>query len=98
MEVDRNSANGASSSPYGADQLIYLARLLYLEKLKANLPLRDMSLSPDSSCFVWFYFCSSVFDDFYISKQLSVVVGNTDISSKEDVEPVFKIVPHPDYR
>ncbi|KOB70504.1 Serine protease H42 [Operophtera brumata] len=40
----------------------------------------------------------NVFDDFFVSKQLSVVAGNTDIAIKEDNEPVSKILPHPDYR
>ncbi|KAG7312065.1 hypothetical protein JYU34_001514 [Plutella xylostella] len=40
----------------------------------------------------------SVFDEFYKAKQLSVVVGATDIASKDDNEPVSHILPHPDYR
>lgn len=41
----------------------------------------------------------SVFDEFYKSKQLTVVVGYTDIStSKEAAEALSKIIPHPAYR
>ncbi|CAB3230683.1 unnamed protein product [Arctia plantaginis] len=40
----------------------------------------------------------SVFDEFYRSRQLSVVVGYTDISNKEENEPISKILPHPDYK
>ncbi|XP_062532943.1 trypsin-1 isoform X1 [Bombyx mori] len=40
----------------------------------------------------------SVFDEFYRTKQLSVVVGYTDISSRDDSEPLSKIIPHPDYQ
>lgn len=40
----------------------------------------------------------SVFDEFYKSKQLSVVVGYTDISVKDENQPVARIIPHPDYR
>ncbi|XP_026321644.1 transmembrane protease serine 9-like [Hyposmocoma kahamanoa] len=39
----------------------------------------------------------SVFDEFYKSKQLTVVVGYTDISSKEENEALSKIIPHPQY-
>ncbi|KAG6450626.1 hypothetical protein O3G_MSEX006696 [Manduca sexta] len=40
----------------------------------------------------------SVFDEFYRSKQLSVMVGYTDISTSDDSEPLSKIMPHPEYR
>ncbi|XP_013189667.2 trypsin-1-like [Amyelois transitella] len=40
----------------------------------------------------------SVFDEFYKSKQLTVVVGLTDISSSQSNEPLSRIVPHPEYR
>lgn len=40
----------------------------------------------------------SVFDEFYKSKQLSVVVGLTDISESEQNEKLAKIIPHPEYR
>ncbi|XP_049876408.1 trypsin-1-like [Pectinophora gossypiella] len=40
----------------------------------------------------------SVFDEFYKSKQLTVVVGFTDISSTGVNEPLAKILPHPQYR
>lgn len=40
----------------------------------------------------------SVFDEFYRSKQLSVVVGYTDISTRDQNEPVARILPHPDYK
>ncbi|XP_063829168.1 transmembrane protease serine 9-like [Ostrinia nubilalis] len=41
----------------------------------------------------------SVFDEFYKSKQLTVVVGYTDItSSKDGTEALSQIIPHPEYR
>ncbi|KAJ2940450.1 hypothetical protein O0L34_g133 [Tuta absoluta] len=40
----------------------------------------------------------SVFDEFFKSKQLTVVVGYTDISTTDANEAVAKILPHPDYR
>ncbi|XP_045500612.1 transmembrane protease serine 9 [Colias croceus] len=40
----------------------------------------------------------SVFDEFYKAKQLSAVVGYTDISTSERNEALSKIIPHPEYR
>ncbi|XP_026756351.2 trypsin-1-like [Galleria mellonella] len=40
----------------------------------------------------------SAFDEFYKTKQLSVVVGFTDISSTKSKEPLSLIIPHPEYR
>ncbi|XP_034834614.1 trypsin-1-like [Maniola hyperantus] len=40
----------------------------------------------------------SVFDEFYKSKQLAVVVGYTDISAGDQNEKLAKIIPHPEYR
>lgn len=40
----------------------------------------------------------SVFDEFYKTKQLSVVVGYTDMSIKDENQPLSKIIPHPEYR
>ncbi|CAK1587157.1 unnamed protein product [Parnassius mnemosyne] len=40
----------------------------------------------------------SVFDEFYKSKQLTVVVGYTDISRNDVNQPLSKIIPHPEYR
>ncbi|CAH0725548.1 unnamed protein product, partial [Brenthis ino] len=40
----------------------------------------------------------SVFDEFYKTKQLTVVVGYTDISASDKNEKLTKIIPHPEYR
>ncbi|XP_041982016.1 trypsin-1-like [Aricia agestis] len=40
----------------------------------------------------------SVFDEFYKTKQLSVVVGHTDITATDQNEALSKIIPHPEYR
>ncbi|CAH2044087.1 unnamed protein product, partial [Iphiclides podalirius] len=40
----------------------------------------------------------SVFDEFYKSKQLTVVAGYTDLSSNDVNQPLSRILPHPDYR
>ncbi|XP_045537313.1 trypsin-1 [Papilio machaon] len=40
----------------------------------------------------------SVFDEFYKSKQLTVVVGYTDISYNDVNQPLSRIIPHPEYR
>ncbi|XP_032518942.2 trypsin-1-like [Danaus plexippus] len=40
----------------------------------------------------------SVFDEFYKSKQLTVVAGYTDISASDKNQRLSKIIPHPDYR
>ncbi|CAH2093147.1 unnamed protein product [Euphydryas editha] len=40
----------------------------------------------------------SVFDEFYKSKQLTVVVGYIDISVSDQNEKLSKILPHPEYR
>ncbi|XP_061718792.1 trypsin-1-like [Cydia pomonella] len=40
----------------------------------------------------------SVFHEFYKSKQLTVVVGYTDITSNEDNMALSRILPHPEYR
>ncbi|RVE47335.1 hypothetical protein evm_008016 [Chilo suppressalis] len=41
----------------------------------------------------------SAFDEFYKPKQLTIVVGHTDISSKKnEAKQLSKIIPHPDYR
>ncbi|XP_072945068.1 trypsin-1-like [Epargyreus clarus] len=40
----------------------------------------------------------SAFEEFFKTKQLSVVVGYTDISTKKDNEALSKIIPHPEYR
>ncbi|XP_013148058.1 PREDICTED: transmembrane protease serine 9 [Papilio polytes] len=40
----------------------------------------------------------SVFDEFYKSKQLTVVAGYNDISYEDVNQPLSRIIPHPEYR